>query len=76
MTDPMGESRPKKWTPKQTEQFIAGAFRDRVSWTASRHLLVRLTNDEGWNGLDPELRSAIERFLEKHPLNQSAAAPR
>jgi hypothetical protein len=54
-------------TPEDAKRFIDEAFTDRISWTAARALLVRITNDAGWRYLDPELKVAIATFLERHP---------
>lgn len=57
----------RRATREDGRRFIDQAFTDRISWTAARVLLVRVTNDPTVNALRPELRSAIERFLRDHP---------
>jgi hypothetical protein len=62
-----GEVVPKPATPADAKRLIDDAFRDRISWTAARILLERVTNDVAWSQLDDGLRAAIARFLERHP---------
>lgn len=54
-------------TPEDAKRLIDEAFTDRISWVAARTILVRLTNDHAWGQLDPELRTSIATFLERHP---------
>ena len=60
--------KPKPWTKEQTEKFLAEAFANRIAWVAARTILVRVTNDETYNGLSEENRQRIERFLRDHPV--------
>jgi hypothetical protein len=54
-------------TVEDAKRLIDEAFTDRISWTAARVLLVRVTNDVGWHVLAPDLRASIATFLERHP---------
>lgn len=54
-------------TREDGRRFVDQAFTDRISWVAARVLLVRVLGDPTVNGLRPDLRSAIERFLRDHP---------
>jgi hypothetical protein len=62
-----GETVPKPATPADAKRFIDDAFTDRISWTAARVLLERVSNDVAWSELQPELRASIATFLERHP---------
>lgn len=50
-------------TPEDAEEFIRRAITDRISWVAARTLLVRALGAP----LDPELRAAVDHFLDGHP---------
>lgn len=58
---------PKPATPADAKRFIDQSFTDRISWTAARVLLGRVTADVAWSQLQPELRQSITTFLERHP---------
>lgn len=53
---------------------MAEKFTDRISWIAARLILVHISNDEGFNGLSPETRGRVERFLRTHPAPPMGAA--
>jgi len=54
-------------TADDAKRFIDEAFQDRISWTAARVILVRVTNDVAWGQLEAGLRASIVTFLERHP---------
>jgi hypothetical protein len=54
-------------TAADAKRFIDEAFSDRISWTAARVILVRVTEDRAYGSLDEGTRGSIERFLERHP---------
>lgn len=58
---------PKPATPADAKRFIDQSFSDRISWTAARVILDRVTADVAWSQLQPELRQSITTFLERHP---------
>jgi len=62
-----GQTPAKPATPEDAKRFIDEAFQDRISWTAARVILERVTNDVAWGQLNPELRQSIAVFLERHP---------
>lgn len=59
----------KRWTKAETEAFVAEKFTDRIAWVAARTLLERVRSDRSYAVLDPDTRSAIATFLEKHPAS-------
>lgn len=56
-----------KATAEDAQRFIDEAFTDRIAWTAARFILERVTNDQAWIQLAPDLRRAISTFLDRHP---------
>jgi hypothetical protein len=52
---------------RKATEFIDQAFRDAIAWKAAAILLSRLRADPAFDKIDPELRGAIERFIEAHP---------
>lgn len=62
-----GKIAPQPATPADARRFIDDTFKDRISWTAARVLLERVTNDLAWGDLDDGLRDSIVVFLERHP---------
>ena len=57
----------RKWTPTKAKRFVEQSFTDRISWVAARVLLGRVTDDPAYGRLAPDVRDAIERFMERHP---------
>ena len=54
-------------TSEEGAAFIEQAFRDAISWKAAAILLKRVLTDPAFGELDPEVRAAVERFLDSHP---------
>lgn len=54
-------------TADDAKRFIDQAFTDRISWTAARVILERVTSDAAYGQLDADLQRAIATFLERHP---------